>query len=58
MTHVTKSRIVFLTTDNCSVYQPIEVLGSSSASEDSTHNSCIMSSSSIPVPVQRDDSGM
>ena len=57
MTHVTKGFIVFAA-DNSLVRQPIEVLGSSSATEDSTIGTSVMSSSShIPVPVQLDDSG-
>ena len=57
MTHVTKGFIV-LAADNSLVCQPIEVLGSSSATEDSTIGTSVMSSSShIPVPVQLDDSG-
>lgn len=57
MKHVTKGFIVFAA-DNCSGRQPIEVHGSSSATEDSTFSSGGMSSSSqIPVPLHPDDTG-
>lgn len=43
--------------DSSSVYQPVEVLGSSSAGEDSSKSSSVTSSSShIPVPLHLDES--
>lgn len=50
----TKGVIVFT---GSSAVQPIEVLGSSSAAEDSTASSVMSSSSQIPVPVEADNSG-
>lgn len=40
-----------------SAVQPIEVLGSSSAAEDSTASSAMSLSSHIPVPVEQENSG-
>lgn len=56
MSLVTKGVIVFI--GSPSVVHPIEVLGSSSAAEDSTASSVMSSSSSqIPVPCEADNSG-
>ena len=52
--HLSQSESVF--TGSCAV-QPIEVLGSSSAAEDSTASSAMSSSSHIHVPVEPDNSG-
>lgn len=54
MSLVTKEAIVFT---GSAAAQPIEVLDSSSAAEDSRESSVMSSPSQIPVPVDSDSSG-